>query len=68
MSRSRLSWSYDYAALASLCDCSEDTVRQHVHRGNVAPDDLLSVVKFALRYSSGPRKSELILHACNAEE
>lgn len=46
-------WAFGYPELADLFGMSEPAVRQAVHRGQVHPIDLASVVSFALRRAFG---------------
>lgn len=46
MGRPQARWEFGYRELAQACGVEENTIRQHVSRGTLKPDDLISVVTF----------------------
>lgn len=60
MARPVFQWTFGYTDIAKLCGVSTNAVSQAVSRGNLAPDDLLSVATFIAAHGEEEVRIEIM--------
>ncbi len=60
MARPTFEWTFGYADIAKLCGISSNAVSKAVSRGNLVPDDLLSVATFLAAHGREEVRLEIV--------